>query len=449
MKDGWRSYMPKAVREKFGKPCISMGNIRNPKVAEQILADGDADLIGMGRGLIAEPAWVNKVATGRECDLRKCISCNIGCAGNRIGFNRPIRCTVNPAVLEGDVYKNQKVNKNCNVVVIGGGTAGLEAACTAAEVGCNTFLLEKGETLGGLASVISKIPAKKRLADFPNYLIHRAEQLENLYIFTNTEGTPENIRKFHPNLIVSSTGSAPLLPPIRGLHDRIDKEGSKVASILGMINHINDYPEDMTGKQVVVVGGGAVNTIVNDNGHLTGHITDGIGFMSALKDNDIDVIGKKMTIVGAGGAATAIEIQAALDGVAEITIFNRKDEFWDRAVSTVEKINTKTSCHAVLYDLADLDSFIFVNATGVGMKPLEGQSVVPDKSYFRPELIVIDVPYSPLETKMRSMAKEVGCKTMNGLGMMLFQGSAAFELWTGEPMPIEHMKEILHISYDD
>ena len=100
--------------------------------------------------------------------------------------------------------------------------------------------------------------AKKRLADFPNYLIHRAEQLENLYIFTNTEGTPENIRKFHPNLIVSSTGSAPLLPPIRGLHDRIDKEGSKVASILGMINHINDYPEDMTGKKVVVVGGGAV-----------------------------------------------------------------------------------------------------------------------------------------------------------------------------------------------
>ena len=202
---------------------------------------------------------------------------------------------------------------------------------------------------------------------------------------------------------------------------------------------------------------GAVNTIVNEDGKLVGHITDGIGFMAALKDNNIDAIGKKMTIVGAGGAATAIEIQAALDGVGEIVIFNRKDEFWDRAVSTVEKINTRTSSHAVLYDLADLDqlkkemadSYIFVNATGVGMKPLEGQSVVPDKSYFRPELIVVDVPYSPLETAMRSMAKEVGCKTMNGLGMMLFQGSAAFELWTGEPMPIEHMKEILNIRYDD
>ena len=158
-------------------------------------------------------------------------------------------------------------------------------------------------------------------------------------------------------------------------------------------------------------------------------------------------------------ADTYVKDQAVIceENIDQAKVNRVMDEFWDRAVSTVEKINTKTSCHAVLYDLADLDklkaemddSYIFVNATGVGMKPLEGQSVVPDKSYFRPELIVIDVPYSPLETKMRSMAKEVGCKTMNGLGMMLFQGSAAFELWTGEPMPIEHMKEILHISYDD
>ena len=256
--DGWRSYMAKAVKEKFNKPCISMGNIRDPKVAERILADGDADLIGMGRGLIADPAWVNKVATGHECDLRKCISCNVGCAGNRIGVNRPIRCTVNPSVLEGDVYKKLHVNKNCNVGVIGGGTAGLEAACTAAEVGCNTFLLEKGSELGGLASLISKIPVKNRLADFPHYLMHRAEQLENLYIFTNTEGTPENIRKFHPNIIVSSTGSAPLLPPIAGLKDRIDNEDYNIYSILGMINHINDFPKDLEGKKVVVVGGGAV-----------------------------------------------------------------------------------------------------------------------------------------------------------------------------------------------
>ena len=164
-----------------------------------------------------------------------------------------------------------------------------------------------------------------------------------------------------------------------------------------------------------------------------------------------------MTIAGAGGAATAIEIQAALDGVNEISIFNIHDKFWENAEETVRKINEKTDCKATLYDLDDkeklreemADSYIFVNGTGVGMKPLEGMSVVPDKSFFRPELIVIDVPYSPLETKMRSMAKEVGCKTMNGLGMMLFQGAAAFKLWTGKDMPIEHMKEVLNIRYDD
>ncbi|UEL46870.1 shikimate dehydrogenase [Terrisporobacter hibernicus] len=198
---------------------------------------------------------------------------------------------------------------------------------------------------------------------------------------------------------------------------------------------------------------GAVNTVVNENGKLIGHITDGIGFMQSLKEKNIDAIGKKITIVGAGGAATAIEIQAALDGVKEISIFNIKDKFWDNAQETVNKINENTSCKATLYDLQDLDklkaeiedSFIFVNATGMGMKPLEGKTYIPDKSFFRPELIVADVVYSPRETEMLKMAKEVGCKTMNGLGMMLFQGSAAFELWTGEPMPIDHMKEFLGI----
>ena len=262
--DGWRSYMAKAVKEKYGKPCMTVGNIRDPKVAEDILARGDADFIGMGRGLIADPEWVNKVEFGDECDIRKCISCNIGCAGHRIGINRPIRCTVNPSVNGGEDYKKQKINKPCNVVVIGGGTAGLEAACTAAEVGCTTFLIEKKPELGGLAALISKIPDKKRLADFPNYLIHRASKLKNLFIFKNTEATIEMIRSMNPNIIVNATGSNPLLPPIKGLHENIDKEGGKVSSITNMINHVMeypedpDYPEDMTGQKVVVIGGGAV-----------------------------------------------------------------------------------------------------------------------------------------------------------------------------------------------
>lgn len=256
--DGWRSYMAKAVKERYGKPCVTTGNIRNPQVAEDILAKGDADIIGMGRGLIADPDWVNKVEFGDVCDIRKCISCNIGCAGNRIGINRPIRCTVNPAVLHGEVYKKQRGSKPCNVVVIGGGTAGLEAACTAAEVGCTTFLLEKKPYLGGLAAEISKIPDKKRLADFPNYLIHRAHKLKNLFVFTQTEATTEFIKNLKPNILVNATGSLPLLPPIAGLHDTLGKPGSHVYSIFDMIQHVDQYPEDMTGKKVCVIGGGAV-----------------------------------------------------------------------------------------------------------------------------------------------------------------------------------------------
>lgn len=258
MKDGWRSYMAKAVKEKFGKPCVTTGNIRNPEVAEKILADGDADIIGMGRGLIADPEWVNKVEAGKLDCLRKCISCNIGCAGHRIGLNKPIRCTINPSVIDGEEYKNRKIEKACNVVVVGGGTAGLEAACTAAELGCTTFLLEKNDHLGGLSALISQIPDKNRLGDFPKYLINRAKKLHNLFIFTSNNGDPEFIKGLNPDLIVNATGSAPLLPPIKGLHDNIDKEDGKVSSIVNMINHIDSYPADLTGKKVAVIGGGAV-----------------------------------------------------------------------------------------------------------------------------------------------------------------------------------------------
>jgi shikimate dehydrogenase len=199
---------------------------------------------------------------------------------------------------------------------------------------------------------------------------------------------------------------------------------------------------------------GSVNTVVNDNGVFTGYVTDGIGYMQSLKDSGVDVIGKKMTIAGCGGAATAIQIQAALDGVRELSIFNKRDEFYCRAEETVKKIRENTACKVNLYDLDDLDrlkaemedSYLFANGTNVGMKPLEGITYLPDKTFLRPDLIVTDVVYSPKETALLKMAKEVGCKTLNGTGMMLFQGAAAFKLWTGKDMPVEYMKKVLEVG---
>lgn len=195
----------------------------------------------------------------------------------------------------------------------------------------------------------------------------------------------------------------------------------------------------------------AVNTVVNDNGRLIGTSTDGEGYMRACREAGIDLTGQKMTLLGAGGAATAIAMQAGLDGVGEISIFNRRDEFWPRAVANAEKLNRETGCRAAVYPLEDeaalrreLDSsMLLANATSAGFGAQKELCPIPDEGFLRPELIVTDVIYMPEETKLLEMAKRVGCPTMNGIGMMLYQGAAAFRLWTGREMPIDAVKEAL------
>ena len=255
--DGWKRYMSRAVKEKTGKPVIISGNIRDPKVAEDIISSGDADIVAMGRTLIADPDWCNKVSAGREDEIRKCISCCIGCVGNRMVHNRPIRCTINPAVTEGEEYKKCRVAKPCKVVVIGAGTAGMETACTAAEIGCDVTLIDQNDHLGGRAAYICNLPEKFRMRDFVTYLTRRVERLKNIKVLLNTPAEKELVAAEKPDLIVCATGSKIVTPNIPGLLDNLARGNIMTAD--GVIANVLDgsFSADMSGKKAVIIGGGA------------------------------------------------------------------------------------------------------------------------------------------------------------------------------------------------
>ena len=197
---------------------------------------------------------------------------------------------------------------------------------------------------------------------------------------------------------------------------------------------------------------GACNTVVvEEDGSLTGHITDGTGFVRNLKEHGVEVSGKKTVLLGTGGAATAIAVQMALDGVDEIAIFNRKDEFFANGEKTVEKIRRAVPSIGNIY-IEDLDnrellgkviseSDILINATRAGMSPLEDVLPVPEE-FLHKNLAVADVVYNPRETLLIKKAQEAGCRAaVGGIGMLLWQGAAAFELYTGKEMPVREVME--------
>ena len=194
---------------------------------------------------------------------------------------------------------------------------------------------------------------------------------------------------------------------------------------------------------------GAVNTVVNENGRYIGHNTDGIGYMQSVKDAGFDIKGETMTLLGDGGAASSIFVQAALDGVKKINLFSIKDRFWEKAEKMVDMVNSNTDCDAKLIELGNDDilneaisnSKILTNATSVGMAPNTDNCIVKDFSVFNENLIVSDVIYNPMETKLLKIAKEHGCPTFNGIYMLLYQGAEAFKLFTGKDMPVEEIKK--------
>lgn len=200
---------------------------------------------------------------------------------------------------------------------------------------------------------------------------------------------------------------------------------------------------------------GSVNTVVNHNGKLSGHTTDGVGYMDSMKDAGFDITGCHMTLLGAGGAATSICAQAALDGVPSITIFKRKNSTFQKTVDFADAVSSATGCRIQVADMADRTAMkesidtggILVNATSVGMGE-DDTSLVP-KEFFHEGLIVSDIIYHPARTRLLREAQSCGCDAVNGMYMLLFQGAAAFYLWTGQKMPTEYIKKTCFLQEDE
>lgn len=190
---------------------------------------------------------------------------------------------------------------------------------------------------------------------------------------------------------------------------------------------------------------GAVNTIVNNRGVLTGYNTDATGFLKALFERDVRPSGKKVLLLGAGGAARAIGYSLAEEG-AHLTILNRKEEItWAKELADCLSRDYKFQVGARELTRENLreaipDTDILVNATSVGMSPNSNQSLVP-ADLLCANLIVFDVVYNPYQTRLLREAKEAGAQTISGLEMLVWQGVLAFEKFTGEKVPVELMRE--------
>ncbi len=188
---------------------------------------------------------------------------------------------------------------------------------------------------------------------------------------------------------------------------------------------------------------GAVNTVVNRDGELTGYNTDSTGSLRALEHAGVELQGKRIALLGAGGAARAIAFMLS-DSAESITILNRTES---RAASLSDslkksreiKVNVKKLCdESVRRTLSEAD--ILINATPIGMWPHIDASPV-GKEFLRRDLTVFDLVYNPIETRLLRDAHENGCRIVDGVDMLVYQGAASFELWTGEQAPVLTMRK--------
>jgi shikimate dehydrogenase len=186
-----------------------------------------------------------------------------------------------------------------------------------------------------------------------------------------------------------------------------------------------------------------VNTIHNKNGKLWGFNTDGVGALKALRENGVDPKGKKVLLLGAGGASRAIAYTIAHEAD-ELVILNRTVKPAKELARQLRQfLPKKISAEALSSEAIEdnlMDSEVLINATSIGMKPNVNETPVNPK-WLRTNLAVMDIVYNPLETKLAKIAKEAGAKVVSGVEMLIYQGAASFEIWTGKSAPIQVMRK--------
>jgi thioredoxin reductase len=209
------THLSAAIREMVSLPIITVGRINDPVLAEKILADGLADMVGMTRAALCDPDFPQKAREGRIDDIRHCIACNQGCF-KRIFKAQPITCIQNPAAGKertlGPLHKAAVARK---VVVVGGGPAGLETARVAAERGHQVILMEREPTLGGQIRLASQAPGRQEFGEVILYLSRQVEKA-GVDIRLDEEGTVEQILGLAPDAVVIAAGARPLIPDITG-----------------------------------------------------------------------------------------------------------------------------------------------------------------------------------------------------------------------------------------
>jgi shikimate dehydrogenase len=217
---------------------------------------------------------------------------------------------------------------------------------------------------------------------------------------------------------------------IRGLNVTIPHK----VSIIPLLDSLDPVAEKI----------GAVNTVVNRDGVLQGYNTDATGFLQALLDKGVEPAGKNVVIIGAGGTARAISFILA-EREANLVILNRLEEL-DWAEELARKISSVFGKETRALELQEANlrtalakAEVLVNATSVGMSPNKDETPVP-AALLRPGLVVFDIVYNPIKTKMTTEAAQAGGETVMGLDMLVWQGALAFEMWTGKQAPVSLMK---------